>query len=190
MKNSKQQIILVSILVLMAAFWRIGTAQLGLYSIVPVAAMGLFSGAILSDKKWAYLIPLATMFISDMLFAAFTNTPGFYGVSQIVNYGALALVTFMGTQMNKKSVLNIIGYTLSGSLVFFLLSNFGTFLSGYYGYTGAGFIECYVMALPFYKSEMATQFFSNAFMGDLAFSLVAFGVYYVVAQKQMKTQLA
>lgn len=190
MKKQYSQIILVSVLVLATSIFRIVNAEYHLYNLVPIAALGLFSGSILNNKRVAYLIPLMAMLLSDLGLGIFTNTQGFYGISQVVNYAALALVTFMGTTLTKRSALRVAGYTLSGSIVFFLLSNFGTFLSGYYGYSFAGFIECYTMAIPFYKSEMANTFFMNSLLGDLSFSALAFGIAHLVGNRATSMRVA
>jgi len=184
MKKEYSQILLVSIIVLMMAFFRVVNAEFHLYNMVPVAALGLFSGSVLQHKRVAYLIPLLAMFLSDLGLSLFTDVQGFYGISQIVSYGALALVTFMGTFLVKRNVMNVVGYTLSGSMIFFLLSNLGTFLGGYYLYSFSGFVECFSLAIPFYKSEMANTFFLNSFLGDAFFSTIAFGIVYLVQQKR------
>lgn len=173
-----KQIAYVAALILATAIWRVVNADMQVYHLVPIAAIGLFSGSVLNQKKWAYLIPLSAMFLSDLGLTLFTQIQGFYGISQIVNYVALALVTLLGTRLVNRSVVNVAGFTIGGSMLFFLLSNFGTFLSGYYGYSFASLIECYTMALPFYKSELSTQFFVNSVVADLAFSAVAFSIYH------------
>lgn len=186
MKSQYKQLLLVSVLVLLTALWRVVNTELHIYHLVPVAALGLFSGSVLEQKKWAYLIPLTAMFLSDLGLSLFTSMEGFYGISQVVNYLALALVTLMGTRLVNRNAVNIAGFTLGGSLVFFILSNLGTFLSGYYGYSFSSLIECYTMALPFYKSELSTQFFVSSLISDMAFSAVAFGIYALFLVSKMK----
>ena len=190
MKKINFQILIVAILVLVTALLRVVNAEFHIYNLVPIAALGLFSGSILKNKRIAYLIPLFSMMLSDIGLALFTSVQGFYGVSQFVTYFALALVTFLGTFLQKRSILNIAGFTISGSILFFILSNFGTFLSGYYGYSLPGLIECYSMAIPFYKSELANAFFINSLAGDLCFSFIAFGLMHLAAQKSLKVQTA
>lgn len=187
----KRDILIVSAIVLITAIMRVVNAEFGLYHFVPVAALGLFSGAALHEKKWAYAIPLASMLLSDIGFELFTQTPGFYGVSQWVNYGALALVTWLGTTMQNRNLLRVAGYTLSGSLLFFIISNFGSFLQGWYGYSAKGLVTCYTMAIPFYKSELATQLFTNSLIGDLIFSAIAFGLLtWIQVQKTRLSRIA
>jgi hypothetical protein len=189
MKNNTNSIAFVCSLIFITAIFRVINAEAHLYNLVPVAAIGLFSGSILQNRKWAYLIPLVAMFLSDLGLELFTKTPGFYGISQFINYGALALVTLLGTQLVNRKPLQIAGFTLTGSLIFFLLSNFGTFLQGYYGFSFSGLITCYTMAIPFYKYEMATTFFVNSFMGDLLFSTIAFGLLSAIKIRENKMQV-
>jgi len=177
MKKQHQQLALVALLVLATAAWRVVNTELHLYHLVPMAALGLFSGSVLQNKKWAYLIPLSAMLLSDLGLTLFTSMQGFYGLSQVVNYLALAMVTLLGTKLVHRKALTVAGYTIGGSLLFFLVSNFGTFLSGFYGYSFSSLMECYAMALPFYKSELSTQFFVSSLLADLAFSALAFGVF-------------
>ncbi len=183
MNKEIKQIAIVAILVLSMALMRVVNAEFHLYHWVPVAALGIFSGSVLRQGKWAYLIPLMAMFISDIAFSLFTTTQGFYGVSQFVNYAALALVTFLGTQLQNRKTLNIAGFTIAGSLIYFLLSNFGTWLGGYYDMTWSGLVQCFTLAIPFYKSELATGFFVNSLLGDLGFSLVSFTIVYAYKKK-------
>jgi hypothetical protein len=190
MKKEFSQIALVAALILITAMFRVVNAEFHVYNLVPVAALGLFSGSILQNKRLAYLIPLLAMLLSDLGLGLFTHVQGFYGVSQVINYAALASVTFLGTSLVRRNAVNIIGYTLSGSAIFFLLSNLGTFLGGYYGYSVEGFTTCFIMAIPFYKSEMATTFVLNSFLGDLCFSFLGFGIAYLVLNKPGKFKIA
>jgi hypothetical protein len=190
MKKESNQIFLVAVLVLITALLRVVNAEFHVYNLVPVAALGLFSGSILKNKRIAYLIPLLSMILSDIGLSLFTNVQGFYGISQFVNYSALVLVTFLGTFLVKRNATNIVGLTLSGSVVFFLLSNFGTFLSGYYGYSFNGLTTCFTLAIPFYKSDMASTFFLNSFLGDLCFSFISFGIAYLAFNRSGKLKIA
>ncbi|HNB80643.1 MAG TPA: hypothetical protein PLP14_01005 [Chitinophagaceae bacterium] len=189
MKKEQLTLWLVIMLVFLNAGFRVLNASLHIYNLVPVAALGLFSGAVLSQKKYAYLVPLAAMLLSDLGIGYFTHLQGFYGISQIINYSALILVTFLGTQMKNRKATTIAGFTISSSLLFFLLSNFGTFLGGYYEYSLNGLIQCFTLAIPFYKSELATTFFVNSFLGDLCFSGVAFGLLHLLQPQPASVKL-
>lgn len=69
---------------------------------------------------------------------------------------------------------------VAGSLVFFLLTNFGSFLTDpMYPKTAAGLMSAYAMGLPF---------LGNTIAGDLVFSGVLFGAFYFL--KKQVPQLA
>lgn len=186
MKSNYTNILLAGGLILMAAVTRIAGYEMGIYNLASVAALGLFSGNVLKDKKLAYLLPLLAMFIADAyiqyMHVVYGNSmKGFYDISQFFVYGAMVVITFLGTRMKDRKALRIAGYSIAGSLVFFVLSNFGTFLTGLWGLNIEGLTTTYLMALPFYTKE-GTQFFFNTFLGDMVFSGILFGAYAILKQ--------
>lgn len=176
MKKNYSNILLAGGLILLAVTARIMNYEMNIYNLAPVAALGLFSGSVIKNKKFSYLFALLAMFISDIYIELFTPMKGFYDISQFFVYGAMALITFMGTTMKNRKALRIAGYSIAGSAVFFILSNFGTFLTGYWGTGIEGLTTTYLMALPFY-TKAGSEFFFNSFIGDLVFSGLLFGAY-------------
>lgn len=188
---NKKKIALVAGIIMLTVILRLLFAQLQWFHLVPVAALGLFSGSILKNKVWAYLIPFGALFITDIFFEFFTSTPGFYSFSQIFTYGGLLLITLLGTRLHPSKGLSVLGYTIGGSLIFFIVSNFGVWTEGLmYPMTLSGLTECYTMAIPFYKSEFATKLFINAFGADLMFSIVAFTLYNFSFERKKELQTA
>ncbi len=62
------------------------------------------------------------------------------------------------------TILKRISGALIGACAFFLITNFGVWSSGYYGYTINGLILCYYMALPFFAYNIISTFiFSGIF---------------------------
>ena len=60
-----------------------------------------------------------------------------------------------------KSIFFRIGGALLGAIIFFLISNFGVWLSGSYGYNLNSFLSCYILALPFFGyTVLSTLVFS------------------------------
>lgn len=124
----------------------------------PIIAMGLFGGAYLKDKRWAILLPVIAMLLADFFL-------GFHGTMLWV-YGSLILITIMGTLLkNRTTLINCTAATLGGSLLFFLLTNFGVWItSGFYPKSAAGLLNCYSMALPFFGNTLAGSVFYSAIM--------------------------
>ena len=74
--------------------------------------------------------------------------------------GSVVLIGIMSKFLNKSMLIRIFG-ALGGALIFYILTNFGVWLSGTYGYTLVGLTNCYVLALPFFGySIISTLFFS------------------------------
>ena len=87
---------------------------------------------------------------------------GFHS-NMIFVYAALVLIAFVSSKVNNKIKFNnLIIYGLLGSILFYIVSNFGVWLlSGLYTKNLSGLIECYVMAIPFFVNTLfSTIFFS------------------------------
>jgi len=197
MKPNHRNLLLAALLILIAAGMRIVNAETHVYHLAPVAAIALFSGSVIGRKGLALLLPLLATLMADLYFQFFTEISGFYGLSQIMTYGALAFIVLLGSGMKKRTPLRIAGFTIAGSVVFFLLSNFGVWLDQLlvapglrmYPTSFAGLGQCYLMALPFY-TPMGTTMFLNSFAGDLLFSFLLFGIYAVAKSKKEAMQPA
>ena len=124
----------------------------------PIIAMGLFGGAYLKDHRLVLAIPLIAMSIADAYL-------GFHGMISWV-YGSILIISFMSILLkNRINFLNCTLATLGGSLLFFLITNFGVwFISGFYEQSLAGLLTCYVMALPFFQNTLAGSVFYSAVM--------------------------
>lgn len=130
----------------------------------PIAALALFGGVYL-DKKYALVVPLVVMIISDY-FIGFHNTMPFVYVSFIFT-GLIGMFL-----KQHKSPLNIFFGTLVSSLLFFAITNFGVWAMGtMYPKTASGLLEAYVMAIPFFR---------NTIVGDLFYTGLFFGSYELV----------
>lgn len=155
----------VSLMIFIAAFVRLLPHP---PNFAPIAAMALFGGAYFSKKSFAFAIPLAAMFLTDAII-------GFYS-SAWLTYLSFALIVVLGIVMLKKvSVKNLIFASISSSISFFAITNFGVWALGtLYPKTPAGLMESYIAAIPF---------FQNSLIGDLFFVGVMFGVYELVKHK-------
>lgn len=179
MKNNKLNIILAIGLVLMVGLARIANFQMAIYNFAPVCALGLFSGAIVKNRRIAFLLPVLAQLMGDLYISLFTPWQGFYGIEQVCVYGALLAVTFIGMFMKKVSALNVLGYTLAGAVAFFIISNLGVWIaieSGKadlynYGKGFPGLINTYVAAIPFFR---------NTLMSELTGSILLFGGYHLL----------
>ncbi len=138
-----------------------------------VGAMALFGGAYLSDRRLALLVPFLAMWISDLIlnnlvYGAYFDSFSWYGNFYV--YGAFVLITLLGIGFLKKvSVQRLLGLSISASLLFFLITNFGDWLGNpIYPQNGTGLVQAYVAGLPFLR---------NTLLGDLFFCGVLFGTF-------------
>lgn len=127
----------------------------------PIAAIALFAGIYL-PKKYALIVPMVAMFISDIVL-------GFYLWPVMVSvYFTFAITSILGLAIQKhKKAANILGGTLLASILFFLITNWAVWAFGtMYAHNFNGLIQSYIMALPFFK---------NTLLGDLFYTAVLVG---------------
>jgi hypothetical protein len=127
----------------------------------PIGAMALFSGAYLGRKGViAFAAPLGALLLSDLVL-------GFYRGMPTV-YFSVALVVIIGwLSLQRVSPLRIGAAAVASSVLFFVITNFGMWLSsGLYPRTLAGLEACYIAAIPFFQNTVA---------GDLFYATLLFG---------------
>ena len=77
-------------------------------------------------------------------------------------WGSVLLIGLLSVYFVKNVKARLIGAT-TGAVVFFLITNFGVWTSGMYGYTTQGLYTCFVLAIPFFAySVISTLLFSVA----------------------------
>jgi hypothetical protein len=131
-------------------------------NVSPVAAMALFGGAYFADKRLALMVPFAALLLSD-LFLGLHDT-------MIFVYAGFALTVAIGLLLkNRVTITDTAVAATAASLVFFLLTNFGVWMtSALYAKTVAGLMQAYVAGIPFLQ---------NSLLGNLVYSAVIFGGY-------------
>ena len=137
--------------------WILGfTCLLGLSRIIPhppnftpILAVAVFVPLIMKNNLIAIPVTLGAMLIGDLYW-------GFHSY-MFWTYGAILLAT----QLRYR---NVFGNALLASTIFFLITNFSVWLSGYYGLTLTGLWACYVAAIPFFGNTlMGTLFYTGVF---------------------------
>ena len=129
----------------------------------PIAAIALLSSKGFDNRWVAFLIPLLSLFISD-LFLGLHDTIPFV-------YASFVLIALLGHSVNKIKPTTV----LMSSSVFFVVSNFGVWLL-HYPLTLEGIIQCYTLALPF---------FVNTILGDLVYGALLIYPFYVLKKKNL-----
>ena len=179
MKKNRSLILAFLLLLVIAAVYRVIPGRPGGFA--PQYSMAIFGGAVfMKDKKWAFILPICSLFISDVLFQILykfnlSTMPGFYE-GQLINYLLFASVVLFGFLLKKWNVFNIAGVSILAATYYFVLSNLAVWaFSDFYPHTYEGMKTCYVAAIPFYKYSIAAA---------LVFSALLFGGYAILTQKQ------
>tara|TARA_Y100001970_G_scaffold33547_1_gene41742 strand:- start:1270 stop:1755 length:486 start_codon:yes stop_codon:yes gene_type:complete len=103
-------------------------------------------------KRYIPVVVVALLFTD--LFIGFHSTI-------IFTTGSVILIGLISNYFNRSITFRIFG-ALTGALIFFILSNFGVWLNGSYGYSLNGMISCYLLAIPFFGySIISTIIFSS-----------------------------
>ena len=171
MKLSKNTLISFLLLIVIAAIYRAIPGRP--WGFAPQFAMALFGGAVLTDKKMAFLLPIFSLLISDCIYQllysyGLTEIQGFYA-GQVENYLLFASLTIVGFFVNAKNIPSIFKGSLASPTLFFILSNLFVWIGngGFQrGKTVTGFLQTYIDGLPFYiNSLLATMVFSTLLFG-------------------------
>ncbi len=134
----------------------------------PVIAVALFAGAQLKNTHWAAVAALVAMLVSDFIL-------GFHGLMVFV-YASIALCAVLGRVFFKKfSYSAAITGSFAGSLLFFLITNAGVWMSSaHYAPGFEGLLQSYIAGLPF---------FHNSLISSLIFTVVIFKIWQVIASR-------
>jgi len=134
----------------------------------PIIAVALISGYFFKNINLSLLILLVAMLLSDLFIGFYEN--------MIFVYASLLLITFVFHKISKKiNFKNLFIYCFAGSLIFFIVSNFGVWVLGSPGVLDvayernlSGLVECYILAIPF---------FGNTFLSTLIFAYPGIFIY-------------
>lgn len=119
-------------------------------------------GAYAIRSPWvAALVPVAAMGLADIVL-------GWHSSALFTYAGMLAGVLIGRGLLRQLSVPRLGGAALLASLAFFLISNFGVYLGGYYGFGLDGLMACYIAAIPFWGASL---------IGDLGSTAVLFALF-------------
>ncbi len=136
------------------------------FHFVPLAASLLFFGAKMPRKQmW---IPLTLFMASDVILTRLVYHYPFT-LDQFVIWAWYLGAIGIGTLLHKNdNLVRVAGASLAGSVSFFLISNLAVFFSwNMYPKTWAGLVQCYTLALPFFR---------NGVIADMVFALTFFSV--------------
>ncbi len=154
-------------------------------NMTPLGAMALFGSAYFAKKYWSVVIPLAALFVSNLvlnnvMYAQYYDGFVWFTPQTLWVYGAMVLVALLGMGLLKKVTAGrvVIG-ALAASLIFFLVTNMGSWLyDPIYTKDFNGLLQSYAAGIPFLR---------NSIIGNLVFSGALFGIYHFATQRKLQT---
>lgn len=158
-----------ALLILLAAFSRILPHP---PNFTPVGAMALFGAAWFKPRHWAFIVPFAGLWLSDLflnnvVYAQYYPRFTWFDTGLIGVYLSFGLIGAMGLLwLRKVTGGRVVGAALAASVLFFVVTNFGVWATGgMYAPNWQGLLACYSAAIPF---------FGNTLLGDLCYTTALF----------------
>jgi hypothetical protein len=161
-ENLLYRLLLAVAIIVIAAALRVAPHP---WNFAPVGAVALFSGALIRDRRLAFLFPMLTLFLGDIFV-------GFHKLMPLV-YASFLLSVLIGRWLqNRRTPARITLATLLGAVQFFLVTNFAVWqFLGSYPHTASGLLSCYVAGIPFFWNTLAGDaFYVLIFFGGFAFA--------------------
>jgi hypothetical protein len=132
----------------------------------PIVAIAIMSSCFFRNIYLSFAVIIVSMLLADVFI-------GFYNNMFFV-YLSLLLIAFIFFRISTKVKLqNLFIFGFLGSVIFFLISNFGVWvLSGMYEKNLNGLAYCYFLALPFFVNTVLSTiiFIYSAFVANNLFS--------------------
>lgn len=173
--------IAVVVAVLIGAASRLIDPELRPWNFTVLGALALFVAARVGLLP-SVLLTLASFLLSDSVMFFQNNYHTDY-LPSIATYFCFALYGVLGWVFlrNTESPLRIAGATIGAGLIFFVVSNFGSWViqTEPYGYTLKGLLNCYIAGVPFYRGTLT---------GDILFTIALFGLYAVLVRVLAPTE--
>ena len=97
-----------------------------------------------------------------------------YHYGTFFTWGSVLLIGLISNYFRKSLIKRLSG-ALVGAIIFFIVTNFGVWISGMYEYSFNGIISCYVAAIPFFAySAISTILFS--FLIEIFYKIYQFKI--------------
>jgi hypothetical protein len=137
------------------------------WNFTPTAALALFSGFFFTDRRVAWLLPIAILAASNLWLDSYNHAGEMLAV-----YGSFLIPVALGALMRRRfTFARVAVSSIASSVLFFLITNSAVWLyrrGDAYVDSLAGLIACYNAGLIFFRWMLA---------GDLFFAAAIFGTY-------------
>ena len=142
-----------------------------MHNFAPVAAVAL-CGAVYLPRRIAAILPLAMLFLSDLVLNLFCYHQPIFTFDILPRYLALALISLLGFALRGRSnLLRLLTASVAGSILFYIISNTGSWIyDPGYAKTAAGWVQAMTTGLPGYPPTW--WFYRYTLLSDVFFTLL------------------
>ena len=120
-------------------------------------ALSFYVPALLGIRYLPVLV--VSFFITDFFI-------GFHALT-LFTWGSVILIG-ISSKFFLKNIYTRVSGSLLGACIFYLITNFGVWSMGSYGYTIDGFILCYTLAIPFFAYSLISTFIFSGLIETLS----------------------
>jgi len=147
------------------------------WHLTPIGAALLFFGAKRPLREW--IAPLVLLASTDV-YLTVVHYRMHFGWEYLLTWAWYVAAMGIGYILVRRvEPLRVVGASLASAISFFLVSNFAVWAFGtMYAKTFAGLVQCYTMAIPFFRGTFAS---------DLIYTPVLFSVPYALSLIERKS---
>lgn len=150
--KSFKSIITILGLIAVAVIWRIINHQYEFAPNLELVTLVSIIAALAYGWRVALLVSIGSMAVSDAIIGNTSILVYTWGAFGLIGLGAVILRKL--NNKPKTQVLASAGFVIASSTLFFVITNFGVWLEGWYPMTWAGLATCYQLAIPFYRTML------------------------------------
>jgi hypothetical protein len=153
-----------------------GPVSLVLANVAPLAAV-VVAGAIYLPRRVAFAVPFGALFVSTVVVNWAKGWPVASPYTAVVAFCFVLVFAMAWTLRGTRRIPAVVGMTVAGTLVFYLLSNTvaWVFEPGYARSLG-GWLQSQTVGLPLPGAPPSWWFLLKSLAGDLLFAAVMIGV--------------
>jgi len=174
-----KNITLITLLVAIAVEWRIINHNFGIAPNLELITVASVLAAIIIGWKAAVIVPISSIILSDLIIGNSSIFVFTWSSFALIGIGALLLRKL--NNKPKSQIIFSLGFAVASSFAFFVITNFGVWAQGWYPATLAGLINCYAVALPFYRTML---------IGNMIIVPIAISVWQLAKARELDKEFA
>lgn len=168
-----KNIVFISVLITAAIVWRILNSKYQFAPNLEIVTAVTVLAAVAINWRAAIIVPVISMMISDIIIGNSSIFMFTWGSFALIGCGSILLKKL--NNKPKSQIISSIGFATVSSFFFFVITNFGVWIQGWYPATFTGLINSYTMAIPFYRTML---------IGNLILVPVVVSIWQLVKSRQ------